>query len=57
MDKNNRKHVLIICSDSKCQAKGRIFKENEKVVLYQKHSFPYKDHSYLKRLKKLGIIE
>ena len=30
MDKNNRKHVLI-ASDSKCQAKGRIFKENEKL--------------------------
>ena len=51
MDKNNRKHVLIVCSDSKCLVKGRIFKKKEKVVLYQKHSFPYKAHSYLRRLK------
>ena len=50
MDKNNRKHVLIVCSNS-CQVKGRVFKKKEKVVLYQKHSFPYKAHSYLRRLK------
>ncbi len=51
MDRNLKDHVLIMCSDTKCKARGKIFKADEDVILYKDHSFAYELHSYYKKMQ------